>query len=311
MARSYMHEFEIITNKTANFKAFINVLKYRAPHIHLDYELGLVLYGDLTITMGDDTQYRLNSGDIMCLNPCQIHEFKSDKQVTLLLIQVNPSYFNNIYPLIQSLDFTVPYCKADNNNPLYTSLKSNIIRFAELFMGRAPQYELKCAGILNLMFSDLIDCIPHSISSASARQSASEKADRIRRIADYIDNNYSDKIRLSDIAELENITTTHMSHFFTDNFHMTFQEYLTKLRCEKARSMLLTTDLSLFDISISCGFSDPKYLNNGFRKQYDCSPKEYRLKFGHEKLDVQQASMLTTQQILSDKTSLVLLDKYK
>jgi len=307
---SSKHEFELVTNKTSNFKSFINVLKYRAPHIHLDYEIGLVLYGDITITM-DDKDYSLESGDIMCLNPCQIHEFKSSSQATLLLIQVNPTYFSNIYPLLRSYDFSTPFAKADSNNPVYRELKDSMITFAELFMKKESHYELKCSGILNLMFCNLIDYVPHTQTSASARQSASNKAARIRRIADYIDNNYSEKIRLSDLAALENVTTTHMSHFFTDNFLMTFQEYLTKLRCEKARSLLLTTDLSLLDISISCGFSDPKYLNSGFKKQYDCLPKNYRQRFGHEKLSVQQASMLTTQQILSDSTSLVLLDKYK
>ena len=306
---SSKHEFEFITNKTANFKAFINVLKYRAPHIHLDYELGLVLYGDITIAM-DDKEYNLASGDIMCLNPCQIHEFKSDNQATLLLIQVNPAYFSNIYPLMQSMEFTTPFCKADADNPLYINIRSNMVHFAEMFMRKERGYELKCAGILNLMFCDIIDFVPHTVTSASARQLASNKAYRIRRIADYIDNNFSEKIRLSDLADLEGVTTTHMSHFFTDNFLMTFQEYLMKLRCEKARSLLLTTDLSLFDISISCGFSDPKYLNSGFMKQYNSLPKDYRSQFGHEKLAVQQASMLTTQQILSDKTSLVLLTKY-
>lgn len=306
---SSRHEFEFITDKTANFKAFINVLKYRAPHIHLDYELGLLLYGNLTIIM-EDNSYHLKSGDIMCMNPCQIHEFASDNEATLLLIQVNPSYFNNIFPLIHSLNFKIPCSKADPQNPVYNSIKSNMIKFAELFMTKDARYELKCAGILNLMFSDLIDYIPHTESSASARQSAAGKADRIRRIADYIDNNYSEKIRLSDVASLENVTATHMSHFFKDNFLMTFQEYLTKIRCEKARSLLLTTDLSLFDVSISCGFSDPKYLNSGFKRQFNCLPKDYRSQFGHEKLAVQQVSMLTTQQILSDQTSLILLDKY-
>ena len=109
---------------------------------------------------------------------------------------------------------------------------------------------------------------------------------------------------------MEHVTETHLSHFFTANFHMSFQEYLMKLRCEKARSLLLTTDLTLIDISISCGFSDPKYLNKAFRKMYNCLPREYRITFDNQKLVVQQSSMLSTQNILSNPTSLLLLDKY-
>ena len=303
------HEFEFITDKTSNFKAFVNVLKYRTPHIHLDYEIGIVLYRDLTVRV-DECEHRLEPGDIMCLNPCEVHEFFSPKQAALLLIQVNPAYFHSIYPGMQNTRFASEYARADFHSETYMSLRRRMNDFAATYMKKQHRYELKCAGMLDLMFVDLLDYIPCTEISSEDRKINSTKADRIRRVANYIEKNYSEKIRLLDLAEMEGVTETHMSHFFTENFHMTFQEYLTKLRCEKARSLLLTTDLSLFDISYSCGFSDPKYFNKGFLKQYNQSPKEYRIDFGREKLESQQASMLTTQQILSDKTSLILLGRY-
>lgn len=303
------HEFEFITDKTSNFKAFVNVLKYRAPHIHLDYEIGMVLYGQLTLKV-KNSEYQLDPGDILCLNPCQLHEFFSTNQAALLFIQVNPAYFHGIYPIMQNTEFAIDYARADFHSETYMSLRRRMYDFANMYMKREHRYELKCAGILNLLFVDLLDFIPCTEISSDDKILNKTKADRVRRIANYIENNYAEKIRLQDLAQMEKVTETHMSHFFTDNFHMTFQEYLTKLRCEKARSLLLTTNLSLFDISYSCGFSDPKYFNKGFIKQYKSSPKEYRAAFGHDKLDAQQNSMLTTQQILSDRTSLILLNKY-
>ena len=47
------------------------------------------------------------------------------------------------------------------------------------------------------------------------------------------------------------------------------------LRCEKARQLLLLTDLNLLDIALELGFSDIKYLNKAFEKQYGYSPSEY------------------------------------
>ena len=304
-----MHEFEFITDKTSNFKAFVNVLKYRTPHIHLDYEVGIVLYGSLTVRAKNE-EYKLDPGDILCINPCEVHEFISSEQVALLLIQVNPAYFHGIYPRMQNTIFASVCVRADFHNELYMQIRRNMHDFASTYMSREHRYELKCAGMLDLLFVDLLDFAPITeITSEDGRINTS-MADRIRRIADYIESHYTDKIKLSDLADMEGITETHMSHFFTDNFHMTFQEYTTKLRCERARGLLLTTDLSLFDISYSCGFSDPKYFNKGFKKQYNCLPKDYRNNFGREKLDAQAASMLTTQQIMSDKTSLVLLNRF-
>lgn len=304
-----MHEFEFITDKTSNFKAFVNVLKYRTPHIHLDYEVGIVLYGSLTVRAKSE-EYTLEPGDILCINPCEVHEFFSSDQVALLLIQVNPAYFHGIYPRMQNTIFASVCTQADFHNEVYMRLRRNMHDFASTYMSHEHRYELKCAGMLDLLFVDLLDYAPITeITNENSRMDTS-MANRIRRIADYIENNYADKIKLSDLAKMEGITETHMSHFFTENFHMNFQEYTTKLRCEKARGLLLTTDLSLFDISYSCGFSDPKYFNKGFKKQYNCLPRDYRNAFGHDKLDAQAASMLTTQQIMSDKTSLVLLNRF-
>lgn len=304
-----MHEFEIITEKTANFKAFINVLKYRTPHIHSDYELGIILYGNMVLK-ADNAEIMLSKGDLMCLNPFQVHELYSSSNVPILLLQVNPAYFNRITTLMRNIEFTSCYVKKDNQNRLYNSVSEKMLEFARLYIDKKGNYTLRCAGLLNLLFCDLMELVPYKIASKQDQYTARTKADRMKRLADYIEKNYQEKIRLSDLAGLEHITDTHMSHFFTENFHMSFQDYLMKLRCEKARSLLLTTDLTLFDISFSCGFSDPKYLNKCFLKQYGCIPRNYRESFGKEKLEVQQNSMLTTQTILSDRTSLSLLGKY-
>jgi len=303
------HEFEVITDKAASFKIFINVLKYRTPHIHLDYEVGFVMHGTLNVTADNET-YTLRKGDFLCVNPCQIHEFSSQEDVQLLLIQVNPSYFSAFYPQILNMEFSQMYFHKDTSNESYRSASNLILQLAHQYMKKPENFELRCAGLLNLLFSDVLSLVPHQYVSNSEHNASQNKADRMRRIADYIEEHYTDKILLSDIANHEHLTLTYLSHFFKEQFHMSFQEYLTKLRCEKARSLILMTDLSLFDISISCGFSDPKYFKNGFRKQYGCSPKEYRESFGNQKLSLQQSSLLTTQQIMSAQTSLVLLQKY-
>ena len=103
---------------------------------------------------------------------------------------------------------------------------------------------------------------------------------------------------------------SYLSHFFKASFGMSFQEYVMKLRCEKARQLLLLTDFSLLDISMACGFSDIKYFNKGFSRQFGCSPRQYRRQFQHEELAQQQKSMLSTQEVLSAATSRVILETY-
>lgn len=303
-----VREFEIITDTSTKFKVFLNVLKYRSPHIHSDYEIGLLMQGNINIIY-EDKQFQINTGDIICVNPYQLHELRSDENAQILFLQVNPSYFSSIFPQIKNMEFLESvYHK--NDGTIYESMHRTLLQLALCYMEEPENYELLCTGLLNILFYNLLAVVPHKNMSNTESIFVHNKAARIRRIADYIEDHHEEKIMLSDIADHEGLTITYLSHFFRDNFHMTFQDYLTKLRCEKARRLMLTTDLSLLDISISCGFSDPKYFKSGFIKQYGCSPKEYRLDFNKQKLPNQQSSMLTTQQILSKQTSRVLLEKY-
>ncbi|EDP13729.1 hypothetical protein CLOBOL_06294 [Enterocloster bolteae ATCC BAA-613] len=184
-----------------------------------------------------------------------------------------------------------------------------MIELACLYLKKADKFELKCVGLLNLLFAGLLDTLPNRLLSDKEKNASQSKASRMRKITHYIDEHYSEKLLLSDIARKEDLSLTYLSHFFKDYLGLPFQEYLAKIRCEKARQLLLLTDFPLLDICMSCGFSDSKYFNSGFRRQYGCSPKEYRRNFRHDELKQQQKSMLTTQEFLSASSSIVLLER--
>ena len=99
---------------------------------------------------------------------------------------------------------------------------------------------------------------------------------RLSRIAEYINNNYSEKITLEMLAKRENVTTTYLSHFIRDNLHMTFQEYISSVRFERALKLLRNTTMCLTDISVVSGFSDVKYLTRMLEKQFGANARECR-----------------------------------
>ena len=108
---------------------------------------------------------------------------------------------------------------------------------------------------------------------------------------------------------MQHLSLHYLSHLFKDYFQMSFQQYVAALRCEKARQLLLLTSLNLLDISLESGFSDIKYLNKAFVRQYGYSPREYRAQFDREELPSKQRSILSTQEFLSPKASLVWLER--
>ena len=92
----------------------------------------------------------------------------------------------------------------------------------------------------------------------------------------YIDDNYEKDITLEKTANAVNISASYLSHLLHSGLGTTFTEYLTKLRVEKAKELLATTDLSISDIAESVGISDANYFARVFRKYVGISPNKIR-----------------------------------
>ena len=57
---------------------------------------------------------------------------------------------------------------------------------------------------------------------------------------------------------------------------ITTKEYILKLRLLKAKNLLMTTDLTVAEITYQCGMEDPGYFSTVFRKTVGVTPKAYR-----------------------------------
>lgn len=304
------NEFEIVAhNQMHGFRLFLVNLLYRTPHVHKDYEICLVLRGNVTLyTPG--RSYAVPERSFLILNPFQAHELKADDGAPALIlsVQVAPSFFADTYPQVQSMQITTSVHHI-SESPTCNRMFSMLLKLADHYLRKTDAYELLCTGLINTIFYEMIQLCGSRIVSDAERDNYRLQQQRIRRISDYIDTHYADKLLLSDIADEMDLSLYYLSHFFKENFGISFQEYLSRIRSEKARQLLLLTSQSLLDISMSVGFSDPKYFNASFRRLYGCTPKEYRRQFHHAPLPNQQVSMLTTQEFLSEEASLVLLEQ--
>lgn len=303
-------EYEVISHNHSRFRVFLVNLLYRTPHIHKDYEISLLLDGEITVNTPNGV-FSLYTNDIFITNPFQSHEITADSPALILSVQIPSSFFSAYYPQIENLEFDHLIFSAKESPDICKNLRNNLFTIAGSFFTKEDYCEIKCAMLLNQLFYLLLQNGGHHTIPEREKEASRQKGDRMRKIMHYIDSHYNEKLLLSDIAALENLDLYYLSHFFKECFGLSFQNYLMKIRCEHARQLLLLTDYSLLDISIRCGFSDPKYFNKGFLDQYGCTPKEYRKSFQNARLEQQQRSMLSTQEFLSENASLVLLEKYQ
>lgn len=93
----------------------------------------------------------------------------------------------------------------------------------------------------------------------------------------YIQQHYDDaNISLNSVAASVNLSPNHFSSIFSQEMGKTFVEYLTFVRMEKAKELLRTSSLKSAEIAYAVGYKDAHYFSYLFKKNQDCTPKEYR-----------------------------------
>jgi two-component system response regulator YesN len=96
------------------------------------------------------------------------------------------------------------------------------------------------------------------------------------KIERYMAAHFHTDISLQDIADHIGVTPAYFSMLFKKNFDMNFVEYLTWIRLEKAKGLLLDTGLNIDDIAHESGFNDSKYFFKVFKRHEGITPTEYR-----------------------------------
>ena len=300
------YEYELIPHEDGEYHIFLVELLYRAPHMHRDFELSWVLDGETEIHFGPEKAV-LKKNDLFISNPYDIHELHSPSPARILSLQVSPAFFMPFFSRIEHMVFPDHRISRE----AAPSVRRMLYQIGINYLKKEPMYELMCASGINQLFYWLFSNLPFFSRTNKELLQSRKKGDLMGRIVDYIDRRSSEKLLLTDIAEKENLNLYYLSHLFKNSFGMPFQEYLSRVRCEKARKQLILTDLSLLDICLSCGFSDPKYFNRDFRRQYGYTPRQYRNQLLSADQQVETARHLTMQDFLDPENSVEILESLR
>lgn len=114
------------------------------------------------------------------------------------------------------------------------------------------------------------------IADRFALQSANEDSPLIKRAKNYVAGHLSDPISLAKIARALSISTFHFCRIFRQSTGLTFVEYLSRVRIERAKILLSDDNLRVSEIAYEAGFQTITHFNRIFRKLVGCSPTEYR-----------------------------------
>ena len=101
----------------------------------------------------------------------------------------------------------------------------------------------------------------------------------ISSITRYLQEHLSEEISLSVLAEEFHLNPQYISQLFKSEIGVGFLTYLTNMRLEKAKKLLVSTALSVAEIAEQCGYSDYRVFTKVFKKTEGITPSQFRRDF--------------------------------
>lgn len=99
---------------------------------------------------------------------------------------------------------------------------------------------------------------------------------QLSQILDYIDNSLEEDIKLTDLAQILDMSQFHFGRLFKQSIGLSPYQYLIQQRVERAKNLLKNTDYLITDIALECGFNSHSHLTNKFRQMTGVTPKAFR-----------------------------------
>jgi len=179
--------------------------------------------------------------------------------------------FNEIYVVHFNVDNEAKGKEIFNSIPSFINLpniENKINLFQKLITALVMQDDFECIYSLWELLG--------SIKVQFEMQQINNKMQVTSLIKKYIDDNYSQQFTLDELAQIFHMHPIYMHRKFKKDIGVTPANYLKQIRISRAKAYLLTTDLSIDDISERCGFCNCSYFIKVFKGQVARTPYQFR-----------------------------------
>ena len=261
-----MNITKIDTDKMLYFESVENTYETKVNvHFHGMFEIYYLTEGSCNYFIGNKS-YKLHAGDIALIPQGVIHKTNYISRIHSRLL-INCS--ENLIPrsVFEAVNSGTHVFKSGSARADIDAI-FNIIKREYTVRDRfSDEALLSCLTYLFIRIVRLSERYTDEI--ANGQKNCSERA------VSYIQENYMNKVTLTDAAIFCSVSNEHLSRSFKKQTGVGFNEYLCLFRLNQAEAMLINQPgISISDIAYRCGFNDSNYFSSLFKKVYGISPTD-------------------------------------
>ena len=232
--------------------------------------------------------YTLSEGDVLIIDTLDMQpDLRLIPDILILDTYIDLSVYDELYPNIEYMIFACEdYSKASSLKyqdlqKKVSILKNHIAKTALAYMNDKDDVPLLMDCMNDLIFTLVNQFQGFLIEDNKFKADTGGPGDidlsRLYTIIKYIYLNYNKKITLEDLADLVYLNPYYISHLIKNTSGLSFQKFLSYVRLEYAEKHLVENQLTLTQISESCGFSSPPISTNASKTGMLRLPKPGRL----------------------------------
>ena len=241
-----------------NYNANFYKTEIWKQHFHKSLELAYVINGSLKC-YSNGNEYLLKQGDFGLCLPYDIHSYEPDEGALYWVCVFSEDYVHDFSKMIR-----------DKAGDFKFNCNSSVTRFVteSLINSNEPSRLLIKASLYAVC-----DEYSKSVNLSDKNKRISEN---IALITDYVKNNHTKDIKLSDIGKLLGYDYHYVSRYFHSVFKMSFSEFLTLYRLETAVNLMEQSNKKIVEIAFESGFQSVRSFNDCFKSHFKMSPTEYK-----------------------------------
>lgn len=258
-------------------------------HTHNYVEFIYMCQGE-TVHIIDGQRITLKKGDLLFMNQHARQEIlpagENDIAVNFMIL---PDFFGTPFSMLEHedsalKDFLVScltkkdiggnflYFNVSGITQIQNLMENLICNMIDEKSSRGSDYKMINQVTMGLLFLNLLQ---HTDTIRVSRRSYEQEV--MFRILRYIDDEYKDASLGSFAKDIGEDEYT-LSRIIKKATGSTFKELLQNKRLNKACELLKNTDISIADISVLIGYDNTSFFHRLFRRKYDCSPRDFRIR---------------------------------
>ncbi len=254
--------------------------RFKFPiHYHYEYELNCIKYGNGLDRLVGECTGKSTDWELLLTGPNLVHGWLNDVPLPHFAYEKTLQFHANLFDssllsrnamgglsrLLQQADQGVLFCQK--------TAETVFQKLHVLAQSEGLSSFIRLQEILQILIDDEAKIVLNIDSSQVHKVDNSLN----NKLYHYIQQHYSENIRLEDMAELFNMSLPTFNRMMKKETGNTFVTFLNEYRLGMAARRLLETDYCVEYIAKSCGFQNLSNFNKFFRKVYETAPQRYRL----------------------------------